>query len=329
MTVKTPPINIVVLDRDGLPKRISIAKPDCPHNWTEYAQTSNEQIVDRSKGAHIVVTNKVPITENTLKACPSIRHIAVTATGYNIVDIHACEARGVSVSNVPSYAANTVSEHVIGTTIVLKREILRYATSVEQGKWQQSKVFCLFDKPFNDIAGTTIGLIGLGEIGQATALKAHSLGMKVVFTSRSQKQSKALHFARQLPLDALLKESDVISVHCSLNPSTHDLIASDQLSLMKDGAILVNTARGGIVNEIAVVEAIKSNKLGGIAFDVLETEPPLENSPLLQVSHLPNVILTPHIAWASDQAMQYLANIVSNNITAFVSGSPINLVTKH
>ena len=318
------PVSIVFLDRDGLPERIQIPTPNIAHQWVNYPATSADKIIERSKGTDILVVNKVKIDAGTLDACPTIKHIVVSATGYNIIDIQACESRGVSVSNIPSYAATTVSEHVIGSAIMLRREMNRYRQSVVDGDWQHAPAFCLFGKAFHNIRGATMGLIGLGEIGEATAERARAMGMKVLFCARS----KRLHdYAEQVDLDQLLRRSDIVSLHCNLNDSTKGLIGDRELGLMQQHTILINTARGGIVDENAVVRAIKDEQIAGIAFDVMAEEPPANTAPLLSVANYANVLLTPHIAWASEQAMQYLADTVTHNIEAFISGSPINLVT--
>lgn len=323
MTINETPMRIVYLDRDGLPARIQIPAPVTPHEWINYGASNQAQAIKRSEGADLLVVNKVNVTSQLLDACPTIKHVAVTATGYNVVDTLACEKRGISVSNIPSYAATTVSEHVIGSAIVLRREIFRYRQSVQNGEWQQSKSFCLFGSPFNNVERATIGLIGLGEIGSTVAKKARALGMNVIFTSRTKKNHD---FAKQVSLEALLECSDIVSIHCDFNASTESLLGSREIDLMPKHSILINTARGGIVDEVAAVTAIKEQTIAGIAFDVLTQEPPADNAPLLSVSHLPNVLITPHIAWASEQAMQYLANTVTKNIDAFANGSPINLV---
>lgn len=318
--------NIVNLDRDGLPAHIEIPTPNIEHTWRNYPNTTADKVIERAKGADILVVNKVPIDASILKACPTIQHIAVCATGYNVIDTAACEAHGVSVSNIPSYAATTVSEHVIASALLLRREMNRYRQAVVDGKWQHSAAFCLFDKPFHDLKGATIGLIGLGELGEATAECARAMGMTVLFNSRS----KRLHdYAEQVDLDQLLRRADIVSVHCDLNESSRGLIGKRELELMPSHAILINTARGGIVDEVALTEAVQQNQIGGIAVDVLLNEPPSDDSPLLSVAHLPNVLITPHIAWASEQAMQYLANVVAYNIEQFAGGTPANLVTKH
>ncbi len=315
---------IVCLDRNGIPERIQIPKPAAPHHWVNYKQTAPEDVIKRSIDADILVVNKIKIDAAILGACPKLRHIVVSATGYNIIDINACEKRGVSVSHVPSYAATTVAEHVIGTAISLRREIPTYAQTVVDGKWQLSDNFCVFDKPFNNIEGATIGLVGMGEIAKATAKKAHALGLNVLFTSRSKQRHS---FARQVDLSQLLGESDIVSVHCSLNKTTQGMLGKREIALMPKHGILINTARGGIVDETAAVDAIRNGTIAGLAFDVMAEEPPRDDAPLLSIADRTNVIITPHISWASEQAMQYLANTVSRNVDAYLNGKPINLVT--
>lgn len=319
-------LSIAYLDRDSLPRRISVPAPRIPHEWRNYPATAPHQAAERSRDIDVLIVNKVAVTAELLHECPKLKHIVVSATGVNIVDINACEARGISVSNVPSYAADTVSEHVIGSAIILRRELLRYADSVTKGEWQKSDAFCLFDKPFNNIRGATIGLIGLGEIGEATAKRAHAMGMNVLFCARSKRTHD---YAKQVELQHLLRHSDIVSVHCSLNESTQGLIGIPEISAMPAHSVLINTARGGIVDEVAATRAIENETIAGLAFDVMVEEPPKDSAPLLSIAHLPNVLLTPHIAWASEQAMQYLADTVSRNIEAYANGTPINLVTKH
>jgi len=326
MTISQTNNRIVFLDRGGLPERFTVPRPKVKHDWISYPHTTAEQTINRCRDADIIITNKVKIDAAVLNACRSIKHIAVAATGFNIIDIDVCQRRGISVSNIPSYAANTVSEHVISSALFLRRELVRYRAKVIDGAWQQSEAFCLFDKPFNDLAGATLGIIGFGEIGKAAAVKAHALGMRVIFHSRSQHNCD---FAEQVSFDELLTESDIVSLHCSLTPQTTNLISWRELEKMQSHAILINTARGGIANENDVVNAIKDKTIGGIAFDTLEREPPTNDSPLLSIAQSANVILTPHIAWASEQAMQNLIDILSANIEAFLLDKPQNIVFRN
>ena len=315
---------IVYLDRAGLPARFKVRGPSVTHEWVDYPSTTPEQVVERGYGADILVTNKVKITEPILLACPTVKHIAVSATGFNIVDTQACAKLGVSVSNIPSYAATTVAEHVITSALCLRRELLSYRQSVINNEWQASASFCLFGKPLNDLNTSVFGVVGLGELGSATAKKAAALGMRVIYSSRNQ---KPCDYAEWVSFDELISSADIISLHCSLTTETENLIDTPELQKMMPHAILINTARGGIANEAAVVNAIENNLIGGISFDVMVDEPPTNNSPLLSIANRNNVIITPHSAWASEQAMQSLVDILGDNVDAFLLGSPQNIVT--
>lgn len=319
-----PAVNrIVYLDRAGLPERFKIRPPSVSHEWLSYPSTLPELVIERSLGATVLVSNKVKIPEDVLLACPSVKHIAVSATGFNIVDTDACKRLGISVSNIPSYAATTVAEHVITSALCLRRELLSYRQSVINSEWQASPSFCLFGNPINDLKHSVFGVIGFGELGKAAAEKAAALGMRVIYSSRSE---KSCDFAEQVSFDELIANADVISLHCSLTPETENLISTTELEKMKPHAILINTARGGVVNEASAVAAINNNLIGGLAFDVLIEEPPKHGSPLLSIANRSNVIITPHSAWASEQAMQSLVDILADNVEAFLLGSPQNIV---
>lgn len=324
MQQNKPGKKIVFLDRIGLPERFNVRAPELDHRWYNYDSTPQEYIIERGLGADVLITNKVKITRDTLLACPSVRHIAVAATGFNIIDIDACHELDVSVSNIPSYAANTVAEHVIASALCLRRQLLSYRHSVVNGEWQKSSSFCLFGERINDLKDSTFAIIGFGELGRATAKKAAALGMRVIFASRNKHQCE---FAEQVSFDQVITSADIISIHCNLSDDTLNLISAPQLQRMQPHSILINTARGGIVNEADVVNAINNKQIGGISFDVLEEEPPNDKSPLLSIADLDNVIITPHSAWASEQAMQRLADILADNVDAFLLGSPQNLVS--
>lgn len=319
---------IVFLDRSALSGTAKLRSSSHRLEWTEHTQSTPENVIEHCADAEILVLSKVPIGEAVLAACPRIKHIAVAATGYNVVDLQACAKHGVSVSNIPNYAARTVAEHVITVALVLRRELIQYRQKVIEGAWQNSVGFCLFDKPLNDIENATLGIVGLGEIGQKTALMAHALGMQVVFSARKESDSKLTRagIARQVPFTELLSNSDIISLHCDLNESTQNLIGRAELAQMQKHAILINTARGGIVDEAALVEAVETEQIGAIAFDVLLQEPPEDNSPLLQIAERSNVIITPHMSWTSLQSMQALTNILMDNIEGYLNGTPQNLV---
>ena len=318
-------MKITFLDRASFHENIQINSPNFVHEWHEFANTKPEEIIEHCGNSQIIVTNKVPIDRKTLESCPNIQHIAVTATGYNIIDISACQDHGVSVSNIPNYASVTVPEHVLNMSLSLSRQLTLYQQLVQQGKWQSSTRFCLFDKPIYDLAGKTFGVIGLGSLGLATGRLMHAIGMRVIYSSRSDKN---VDFAEHVSLQYLLEESDVISLHCALTDETSDLIGQAELNSMKNTAFLINTARGGIANEQAVYAAVQNGTIAGIGFDVLEQEPPSnDSSPLLSIAHYNNVILTPHSAWSSQEAMQSLSDTVISNTEAFHQGIEQNLVT--
>lgn len=316
---------ISFLDRESFQTDITIKTPNFEHQWLNFDSTTPDQVIQRCQNSDIIVTNKVVIDRTTIEACPSIQHIAVTATGFNIIDLDACRENNVSVSNIPSYATTTVPEHVLACAITLQRKLLRYRQQVLDGEWQKSSRFCLFDQPLHDLKGATFGVIGFGSLGQATAKLMHTIGMKVIYSSRSEKQCD---FAKQVEFDEILSNADVISLHCPLTTETEDLISEIEFEKMQNHAILINTARGGIVNERALANAIKAEKIAAIAFDVLCEEPPSDkNSPLFEIADQDNVILTPHIGWASQEAMQALSDQVIENIEGFNKGKLINIVS--
>ena len=316
--------HIVMLDRNALSRDIEIKAISAPHSWSNYASSREAQVAARLKNADVAVLSKVIINEKILSDCPKLRHIAVCATGYNTIDLEACRKHNVSVSNIPNYAANTVAEHVISASLMLRRELIQYRQKVIEGAWQKSASFCLFDKPMNDLRGATMGIIGLGDIGKATAKLANAMGMNVIFSARREIEC---NFAQQTSFDELIKTADVISLHCSLNKDTLNLIDAQALNKMQSHAILINSARGGIVDETALVAAIESQQIGGAAFDVLVEEPPKDYSPLLSIAELSNIIITPHISWTSQQAMQQLADVLVDNIEGFLADRPVNLVS--
>lgn len=314
---------VVMLDRKSLSSETNLKPLATDVSWQEFDNTAPHQVIERITEADIVALNKVVIDRSVIEQCTKLRHIAVAATGYNVVDIKACRDHDISVSNIPDYAATSVAEHVINVSLCLRRELIQYRQQVIVGAWQKSPGFCLFDKPINDLRGATFGIIGMGRIGQHTAKLAAAMGMRVVFKAR---RSLKLDFAQQLEFDELLECSDIISLHCDLNESTNNLIGLAELDRMQDHTILINTARGGIVNENALTEAIEAGSIGGAAVDVLVEEPPKNHSPLLTIADRSNVIITPHTAWASQQAMQSLANILIDNIDGALAGQPQNLV---
>ncbi|AWN55182.1 D-2-hydroxyacid dehydrogenase [Methylobacterium sp. 17Sr1-1] len=307
---------IVFLDRETLDAELR--RPSFPHDYVEHAVTEPGEIVARLQGADIAIINKVPMREDTLSRLPDLKLIAVAATGTDVVDKAAAKARGITVVNVRNYAFNTVPEHVIGLIFALRRAIVPYANSVRRGDWAKARHFCYFDYPIRDVAGSTLGIVGYGALGKSIGQRAEALGMRVIATDVMPQPGL-------VDLDTILRESDVITLHAPLTPQTRNMIGRDELARMKRDAILINTARGGLVDEAALAEALTAGTIGGAGFDVLTSEPPRDDNPLLALD-LPNLIITPHVAWASRQGMQILADQVIDNIEAFVAGRPQNVV---
>jgi len=313
--------HVVFLERDSL--KAHVRRPRFEHAYEEYAHTPSDQIVPRLRHATIAIINKVQLSNETLAQLPKLKMVAISATGYNGIDIAACRKRGIAVANIRNYAIHTVPEHVFALMLALRRNLLAYRREIEQGAWQKSEQFCLFTHHMSELSGSTMGIIGEGAIGQSTAAIARGFGMRVLFAYHDSPKKKEVVLT---PLDQVLAESDVLSLHCPLTPATQNMIGIDQMRKMKRSALLINTARGGLVNEIALVQALDEGLIAGAGFDVLTEEPPINGNPLLDLRR-PNFILTPHIAWASDEAMQVLADQLIANVEAWVAGRPQNLVT--
>jgi glycerate dehydrogenase len=308
---------IVFLDRESV--GADVRRPTFPHSYKEYESTwTPEEIVDRLKDASIAIINKVPMRADVLKQLPKLKLIAVAATGTDVVDKVYCKEHGITVVNIRNYAFNTVPEHVIALMFALRRNLFAYVEDVQNGRWAEVDQFCFFDHPIRDIAGSTMGVVGYGAIGKAVAKRAECLGMKIL-------PFDVVPQPGLVDLDTVLKESDVITLHVPLTPETKNMIGAKQFKLMKPTAILINTARGGLVDEAALAEALQNGTIAGAGFDVLTKEPPKEGNILLDL-RLPNFILTPHVAWASREAMQILADQLIDNIEAFVGGKPQNVV---
>jgi glycerate dehydrogenase len=315
MTVK-----ITFLDRDTIASYVTLRAPSFQHQWINFGNTVKNQVVERLHGCEIAVVNKVVLGKEQLQQLPQLKMIAVAATGTNIIDLEYCSQRGIAVANIRNYAMHSVPEHALGLMLALRRNIFAYHQDVRSGAWQQSKQFCFFNHNIRDLAGSRLGIIGAGALGQAMAELGRGLGMDVVFAERKGKVSNegecvAGNF---LPFDSVISTSDVISLHCPLTSETKNLMDVKVLKQMKNTALLINTARGGIVNEHDLARALEEGIIAGAGFDVLSDEPPSDNNPLLALMDLPNFILTPHVAWASQQSMQTLADQLIDNIEAFV-----------
>ena len=312
---------IVFLDRSTL--EATIRRPAFPHQWEEYATTAPGEIVERLKEATIVITNKVPLRAETLARLPGLKLIAEAATGVNNIDVDWCRGHGIAVANIRNYAVHAVPEHVFMMILALRRNLLAYRADLQRGLWQQSDQFCLFTHPVRDIHGSTLGIIGHGALGQAVAEMAKAFGMMVLFAEHKDATEVRPGF---VPFEQVLAESDVVTLHVPMTDATRNLIGADELSRMKPSSLLINAARGGVVDEGALAEALRAGCIAGAGCDVLSVEPPRADNLLLELD-LPNLILTPHIAWASREAMQILADQLISNIEAFVRGAPQNLVT--
>jgi glycerate dehydrogenase len=312
---------VVFLDRASL--KATVRKPACAGEYVEYAKTSADEIAARLAGATVAIVNKVPMRADTLKLLPGLRMIAVAATGYDVVDVPFCREHGIAVANIRNYAVHTVPEHAFAMILALRRNLLAYRQDVENGVWNASEQFCFFTHDIGDLHGSTLGIIGEGAIGQSTAAIGRAFGMRVLFADHPPPKMEGVEFT---PHDTVLAEADVISLHCPLLPSTRNLIDLAAFRKMKRTALLINTARGGLVDEAALIQALDQGLIAGAGFDVLTVEPPRHGHPLLDVRR-PNFILTPHVAWASDGAMQFLADQLIDNIDLWAAGKPRHLVT--
>ncbi len=312
--------NIVFLDRASI--IANIHRPAIDHHWEEYPATSSEQTVERLKNATIAITNKVQLQRVVLEQLPKLKMVAVAATGLNNVDIDCCRERGIVVSNIRDYSVNTVPEHVFMLMLALRRNLLAFRSDLQDGEWQRAEQFCLFTHSVSDLHGSTLGIVGHGAIGKAVGKIALAFGMKVLIAEHKNAVEIRPGYT---PFETVLQQSDVISLHLALNNQTRNLIGAAEFSIMKAGVLLINTARGGLVDEDALRQALLAGRISGAGFDVLEKEPPREGHPLLDLN-FPNFIMTPHIAWSSKQAMQILADQLIANIEAFVNGAPQNRV---
>lgn len=316
-------MRIVYLDAASL--IATLRRPDFPHAWVEYPRTAPEEVAARLAGATIAIVNKVRLDAATIAHLPQLAMVAVAATGTNNVDLDACRARGIVVSNIRGYAAHTVPEHAIALMLALARNLVAWRESVQAGRWQQSEQFCLFDHPIRDLNGATLALVGSGSLGDGVARLAEAFGMQVL---RCERKGAAACRAAYTPFSEALAAADVVSLHCPLTAETQGLIGEAELRAMKPSALLINTARGGLVDEAALVRALKEGWIAGAGFDVLTQEPPRDGNPLLapELLALPNFLLTPHVAWASRPAMQALADQLIANIEAFARGEARNRV---
>ena len=317
-------MKIVILDGQAVnPGDLSWDRFNQFGTVTVYQNTANEaDVITRIADNEIVLVNKAPITAAVLEACPAVRLICVVATGYNVVDCKAARAKGIPVCNVPSYGTDAVAQFTIALLLEICHRISYHDALVHEGEWGKCGSFCFWRTPQMELAGKTLGIIGFGRIGRAVARIGRALGMKVLAHSRSE-NSEGEKLAEYVTLEKLLSEADIISLHCPLFPETEKIINRDTISRMKDGVILLNTSRGGLLDESAVAEALHSGKIRAAAVDVVSQEPIVESNPLLTA---PNCIVTPHMAWAPIESRRRLVDCVIENIRCFLEGSPQNVV---
>ena len=322
-TASDRPARVVFLDRDTLSPETTLRELGFPHELEVFDRTTAEQVAGRISDADIVITNKAPVREAALAGAKRLRLVAVAATGTDVVDVKACAARGITVSNIRNYAVNTVPEHTFALLLALRRSILPYRQSVARGRWREAAQFCYFDYPIRDLAGSTLGVIGDGALGKSVAKLGEAFGMKVLFSDYKGTTGMGPLYT---PFQEVLRVSDVITLHTPLMPSTRNLIGPAEFAMMEKRPLLINTARGGLVDEAALVVALRSGQIAGAGFDVVTTEPPPDDHPLVELLDLPNFILTPHVAWASQEAIQGLADQLIDNVEAFWAGAPRNVV---
>jgi glycerate dehydrogenase len=312
---------IVFLERGTI--SANIRPPAFPHEWREHEETRAEQVVELLRDATIAIINKLPLREPELAQLPALKLIAVAATGVDNVDLAACRQRNIAVTNVRGYATRTLPEHVLMLMLALRRNLIPLRADVAAGLWQRAPYFCLHTRPLDDLYQSTLGIVGYGALGHAVAELARACGMQVVVAERSGASSIR---SGRMPFAEVLRTSDILTLHAPLTDETRHLIGTQELRQMKQSALLINCGRGGLVDEAALVAALRAGEIAGAGVDVLSREPPRAGNPLLD-AQLPNLIITPHVAWASRQAMQVLADQLVDNLEAFVRGAGKNLVT--
>lgn len=292
--------------------------------WRFLQETPPGAVAQCIADAEVVVSNKLMLDAASLHAAPRLRLVCIAATGTNNVDLAAAQARGIAVCNVRGYATPSVVQHVFALMLALSGRLLDYDRAVRRGDWQRAAYFALLDFPITELAGRTLGIVGYGELGRAVASVASALGMSVKIAALPGRSYDGV--PARVPWDQLLEQVDVLSLHCPLTPDTRDLLDAAALARLKRGALLINTARGGLIDEPALAAALRRGQLGGAGIDVLSVEPPVNGNPLL-VADIPNLIVTPHIAWASRASRQRLVEELALNIRAFRAGVPRNLVS--
>lgn len=317
-------MKIVVLDGYGLnPGDLSWEELEKSGELKVYPRTAPAEVVERARDAQIVITNKTVLDADTIAKLPEMRYIGVLATGYNVVDIEAAAKAGVIVTNIPAYSTMSVAQMVFALLMAITNRVEHFTEEIRRGRWSECPDFCYWDSPLMELAGKKIGIVGFGHIGQAVARIAVALEMEpVIFTSRAQQDLPEM-MVKAESLDQLFSDCDIVTLHCPLTDDTYHLVDRRRLSLMKKTAILINTGRGPLLDEEAVAEALNEERIYAAAMDVLSTEPPKRDNPLLSAR---NCYITPHVAWASFEARQRLMKIAVENVRAFLHGTPVNVV---
>lgn len=315
-------MKIVFLDSETLPHPIE--RPSWVTEWIDRPTTeqTTSAVVDALHDADICITNKVRITPAILQACKQLKLICVAATGYDCIDMQACRERGITVVNVPGYSRQSVAESVIANIFALRRHLMLYS-QLAHSHWPKSRYFCVHDKPILDIHHSTLGIFGYGAIGAEVARLASAVGMQVLLAEHRGRSEIRDGYTR---FDEVIARSDVISLHCPLTPATAGMIGQAEIAHMKTGAMIINSSRGPLINEDALVDGLNSGHLGGAALDVLSVEPPSSNDAILKCKH-PNLLITPHVAWASTSGQANLARGITSNLNAFQAGDAINVVS--
>lgn len=310
-------MKIVFLDSTAIPKHIPIPRPKFAHEWIEYEYTAPEQVIERMQDAEIAVTSKVVFSREVMLQLPKLKLIAITATGTNNIDLVAAKELGIVVKNVAGYSSVTVPEHVIGMIYALRHSLMGWYRDQLTDRWVDNPQFCYFDYPIKDVKGSVLGVIGRGNLGREIGRLAELLGMQVLYAEHRGATTIREGYTK---FEDVLAQADILTLHCPLTETTQNLINRETLALCKKGAILINTGRGPLVDEQALLDALMSGHLSGAAIDVMRKEPPEKGNVLMEAAkHLPNLLITPHIAWASDSAVTTLVNKVAQNIEEFVA----------
>ncbi|EON93080.1 glycerate dehydrogenase [Marinobacter lipolyticus SM19] len=306
----------VFLDADTLGNDVDLTPIETvAGGLVKHERTAPEQVLERIRGFDTVVVNKVVLNREHFEACPDLKTIAVVATGLNNIDQAAAKERGIRVMNVTNYGRSTVAQHTMALMLALATRLLDYDRDVRAGRWGQSPMFCLMDHPIMELEGRTLGIVGYGDLGQGVAERARAFGMKILLGARPGQERGEVDGYPRIPLDELLSQVDVLSLHCLLTDDTRNMIGARELKMMKRHALLINTSRGGLVDEQALADALRAETIGGAGFDVLTEEPPRHGNPLL-ADDIPNLIVTPHSAWASREARQRIVEITARNLSS-------------